>query len=108
MPTDWANKVKAAITNLETKSRVLEPNQALAIIDDVVEEKLAAYELAIIHGIPETWIKVTLGHVTRMVQGRGRVRLLDAGGWYAFQGHEQPYKVAPGFVAAWKDARGLP
>jgi hypothetical protein len=108
MPTDWANKVKAAITNLETKSRVLEPNQALAIIDDVVEGKLAAYELAIIHGIPETWIKVTLGHVTRMVQGTGRVRPLDAGGWYAFRGHEQPYEVAPGFAAAWKAARGLP
>ena len=38
MPTDWADKVRAAITNLETKAdRVLEPDQALAIIDDVVE-----------------------------------------------------------------------
>ena len=109
MPTDWANEVKAAITHLQTKThRVLEPDQALAIIDDVVEGKLAAYELAIIHGIPEAWIEVTLGHVTRMVQGTGRALPLDAGGWYTFQGHEQPYKVAPGFAAAWKEARGLP
>jgi hypothetical protein len=79
MPADWANKVRAAITNLETKTdRVLEPNQALAIIDDVVEGKLAVYELAIIHGIPEAWIEVTLGHVTRMVQGTGRTLPLDA------------------------------
>ena len=42
-----------------------------------------------------------------MVQGTGRVLPLDAGGWYAFQGHEQPYEVAPGFAAAWKKARGL-
>jgi hypothetical protein len=43
MPTDWADKVRAAITNLETKAdRVLEPDQALAIIDDVVEGKFAA------------------------------------------------------------------
>ena len=36
LPTDWADKVRAAITNLETKTRrVLEPDQALAIIDDV-------------------------------------------------------------------------
>jgi hypothetical protein len=109
MPIDWANKVRAAITNLQTKDhRVLEPDQALAIIDDVVEGKLAAYELAIIHDIPEAWIEVTLGHVTRVVQGTGRALPLAAGGWYAFQGHEQPYKVAPGFVAAWKEARGLP
>jgi hypothetical protein len=109
MPTDWANKVRNAITNLEDKTdRVLEPNQALAIIDDVVEGKLAAYELAIVHGIPEAWIEVTLGHVTRMVQGTGRALPLDAGGWYAFHGHEQPYEVAPGFAATWKKARGLP
>jgi hypothetical protein len=109
MPTDWANKVRAAITNLKTKNhRVLEPDQALAIIDDVVEGKLVAYELAIIHGIPEAWIEVTLGHVTRVVQGTGRALPLDAGGWYAFHGHEQPYEVAPGFAAAWKKACGLP
>jgi hypothetical protein len=109
MPTDWANKVRAAITNLQANShRVLEPDQAVAIIDDVVEGKLASYELAIIHGIPEAWIEVTLRHVTRVVEGTGRVLPLDAGGWYAFQGHEQPYEVAPGFAAAWKKARGLP
>ena len=40
---NWADKVRAAITNLETKAdRVLEPDQALAIIDDVVEGKFAA------------------------------------------------------------------
>jgi hypothetical protein len=109
MPTDWTDKVRNAIANLDTEiGRVLEPGQALALIDDVVEGKLAAYELAIIHGIPEAWIEVTLGHVTRMVQGTGRVLPLDAGGWYAFQGREQPYEVAPGFAAAWKQARGLP
>jgi hypothetical protein len=33
MPTDWADQVRAAITNLEIKAdRVLEPDQALAII----------------------------------------------------------------------------
>jgi hypothetical protein len=109
MPTEWTDKVKDAIANLETKTgRVIEPDQALAIIDDVVEGKLAADELVMIHGIPEAWIEVTLGHVTRMVQGTGRVLPLDAGGWYAFQGREQPYEVAPGFAAAWKQARGLP
>jgi hypothetical protein len=108
VPTNWTDQVSNAIANLETNTdRVLEPARALAILDDVVEGKLAAYELAIIHGIPEAWIGVTLGHVTRMVQGTGRVLPLDAGGWYAFQGHEQPYEVAPGFAAAWKKARGL-
>ena len=49
MPTDWADKVRAAITNLETKTdRVLEPDKALAIIDDVVAGKFAAAELATI------------------------------------------------------------
>jgi hypothetical protein len=109
MPIDWTDKVRAAITVLEIKTdRVLEPGQALALIDDVVEGKLAAYELAIIHGIPEAGIKATLGQITRTVQGTGRVLPLAAGGWYAFQGHEHPYKVAPDFVAAWKKARGLP
>jgi hypothetical protein len=109
MPTDWTDKVRHAITNLEAKSaRLLEPGQALAIIDDVVEGKLAAYELAIIHGIPEAGIKATLGQVTRIIQGTGRAMPLDAGGWYAFQGHEQPYEVAPGFATAWRKARGLP
>jgi hypothetical protein len=108
MPIDWSDKVRNAITNLETKSKVLEPDQALAIIDDVVQGNLAAAELARIHGIPQESIRTTLGHVTRMVQGRGRVVPLDAGGWYAFQGHEQPYEVAPGFAAAWRKARDLP
>jgi hypothetical protein len=73
MPTHWTDKVRNAITNLGTKTdRVLEPAQALAIIDDVVEGKLMAYQLAIIHGIPGAWIEVTLGHVTRAVQGTGR------------------------------------
>jgi hypothetical protein len=89
MPTDWTDKVRNAITNLENKTdRVPEADQALAIIDDVVAGKLAAYELAIIHGVPEARIEVTLGHVTRMVQGTGRALPLDAGGWYAFQGHD--------------------
>ena len=89
MPTNWTDQVSNSIANLETNiGRVLTPGQALAIIDDVVGGKLAADELAIIHGIPEAWIEVTLGHVTRMVQGTGRALPLDAGGWYAFQGHD--------------------
>ena len=55
MPTDWDDKVRA------------EPNQALAIIDDVVAGEFAAAELATIHGIPQVWIGTTLGHVTRAV-----------------------------------------
>jgi hypothetical protein len=109
MPTDWADKLRAVIIDLQTKkARVLEPDLALAIIDDVVEGKLTAYELAIVHGIPEAAVRATLGRVTRMVQGTGRALPLDAGGWYAFHGYEQPYEVAPGFAAAWKKARGLP
>jgi hypothetical protein len=58
MPTDWTDKVRAAITNLETKGdRVLGPDQALAIIDDVVESKFAAADLATIHGVPQAWIR---------------------------------------------------
>jgi hypothetical protein len=35
-----SDKVRAAITNLEIKTgRVLQPGQALAIIDDIVEGK---------------------------------------------------------------------
>lgn len=42
MPTDWAKKVRAAITNLDKKTdRVLNPTRSLAIIDDVVDGKLA-------------------------------------------------------------------
>jgi hypothetical protein len=108
MPTNWTDQVSNAIANLETNTdRVLEAARALAIIDDFVEGKLMAYELATIHGIPKAWIEVTLGHVTRMVQGTGRVLPLDPGGWYAFQGHERPYEVAPSFAAAWKKARSL-
>jgi hypothetical protein len=104
---NWADKVRAAITNLEAKNgRVLEPEQALALIDDIVEGKLAADELALIHGIPQEWIRTTLGHITRAV-GSGGVRSLDAGGWYEFKCYEQPYDVASGFAAAWKEARGL-
>jgi hypothetical protein len=104
-PTDWASKVRDVVNNLETKtSRVLQPTQALALIDDVVEGKLAADELAMIHGLPHEWVKTTLGHITRVV-GTGPVRSADAGGWYKFKGYEQPYDVAPGFAVAWKQAR---
>jgi hypothetical protein len=107
MQTDWTEKVKAAITDLERGGRVLEPRNALAIIDDVVEGKLDAAELSVIHGIPQDWIEATLGHVTRAVQGKGRVLPLDVEGWYAFHGHGQPYEVAPAFATAWRQARGL-
>jgi hypothetical protein len=107
MPTDWAAKVRDAITNLETNiGRVLEPDLSLALIDNVVAGKFIAGDLATIHGIPQEWISTTLGHITRAV-GTGRVRPLDAGGWYAFRGYEHPYAVASGFAAAWKKARGL-
>jgi hypothetical protein len=107
MPTDWTDKVRDAITNLETKTdRVLEPDQALAIIDDVVEGRFAAAELATIHGMPRGWIRTTLGHITRVV-GSGPGRSLAAGGWYELKSDDQPYDVAPGFAGAWKKARGL-
>ena len=67
---------------------MLEPSKALGIIDDIVEGKLAADELAVIHGIPEAWIEVMPGHITGTAQGAGRVLPLADGGWYAFQGHE--------------------
>jgi hypothetical protein len=79
MPTGWADKVRAAITNLEMKTdRLLEPDRALAIIDDVVEGKFAAADLATIHGVPQAWIKTALGQITRVtrVVGTGRVRSL--------------------------------
>ena len=107
MPTDWADKVRAAITNLETKTdRVLEPDQALALIDDVVEGKFAAGDLATIHGIPQECIRTTLGQITRAV-GSGRVRSLASGGWYERKTDDRPYDVAPDFAAAWRKARGL-
>jgi hypothetical protein len=106
MSTDWAAKVRIAITKLEINiGRVLEPDRSLAVIDDVVVGKFDAGDLATIHGMPQEWISTTLGHITRAV-GTGRVRPLDAGGWYAFQWYEHPYEVAPCFIAAWKKARG--
>ena len=108
MPIDWTDKVRNAITDLETKNdRALEPDQALAIIDDVVDGKFAAAELATIHGIPQAWIRSTLGQITRAV-GTGRVRSLAAGGWCERKSDDRPYDVAPGFAVAWKKARGLP
>ena len=81
MPTDWADKVRNAITNLEIKTdRVLEPGQALAIIDDVVEGKFAAADLATIHGIPPEWIRTTLGHITRAVGSGASGRSTPAAG----------------------------
>jgi hypothetical protein len=106
MPTDWAVKVRDAIINLENTTRVLEPNQALALIDDIVSGTFAAGDLATIHGISLPSIRTTLGQVTRTL-GTGRGQSLDTGGWYAFSGYERPYEVAPGFAAAWKQARGL-
>ena len=108
MPTDWADKVRAAIAKLEIRTgRVLEPDQALALIDDVVQGKLAADELAIVHGIPQECIRTTLGQITKAV-GAGRLRSLAAGSWYEFRRNDLPYDVAPGFAAGWKKARGLP
>jgi hypothetical protein len=43
---------------------------------------------AIIHGIPEAWIEVTLGHITRAVQGTGRRPAARRRRLLAFQGHE--------------------
>jgi hypothetical protein len=107
MPTDWADKGRDAITHLETKTgRVLELDQALALIDDVVEGKLAAGDLATIHGVPQESIRTTLGQITRAV-GSGRVRSLAVGGWCERKSDDRPYDVAPGFAAARKKARGL-
>jgi hypothetical protein len=108
MPTDWTNKMRNAITNLETKTdQVLEPDQALAILDDVLEGKFAAADLAMIHSVPQEGIRATLRQITRAVGSR-RARSLAAGGWYEFKGDDQPYDVDPRFAAAWKKARGLP
>jgi hypothetical protein len=105
MVVNWTDKVRVAITDLETKTgRVLQPDRALALIDDVVEGKLTAGEVAMIHGIPPEWVKTTLGHITRAV-GTGRVRSLDAGGWFEFKSYQQPYDVASDFAAAWKEVR---
>jgi hypothetical protein len=106
MPTDWAAKVRDAITNLEIKTGRV-PDPALALIDDVVEGKFAAGDLATIHGIPQESIRTTLGQITRAV-GTGRVRSLAAGGWHERKSDDRPYDVDPGFAAAWKKARGLP
>jgi hypothetical protein len=104
---NWTDKVRAAIANLEAKSRrALGPEQALCLVDDVVKGKLAADELPLVHGIPPEWVKTTLAHITKAL-GSGRVRSLEAGGWYEFRGYEEPYSVAAGFAAAWKEERGL-
>jgi hypothetical protein len=43
MPNDWAARVSNAINNLKLKTnRVVEPDQSLALIDDVVAGKFAA------------------------------------------------------------------
>ena len=88
---------------------MLEPDQALALIDDVVGGKFAAGDLATIHSIPQASIRTTLGHITRVtrVVGTGRVRSLATGDWYERKSDDHPYDVAPGFAAAWKKARGL-
>jgi hypothetical protein len=105
MPTDWAAKVRDAITNLEIKAgRALEPDQALALIDDVVEGKFAAGDLATIHGIPQESIRTTLGQITARA---GSGRSPRAVGMNA-KSDDRPYDVDPGFAAAWKNARGLP
>jgi hypothetical protein len=77
---NWADKVRAAITNLEAKTgRVLEPEQALALIDDIVEGRWAADEFAMIHGIPQEWIWTTRCWLGRGPVARRRRRLvLDA------------------------------
>jgi hypothetical protein len=68
MPNDWAVKVSNAINNLKLKTdRVVEPDQSLALIDDVVAGKFAAAELAVIHGLPQEGVRTTLGRVTRAV-----------------------------------------
>jgi hypothetical protein len=100
MPTDWTEKVRHAITNLEIKSgRVLEPGQALAIIDDVVPWRESWRPMS----LPSSTAFRRLGLRRRSDRSRGWFRARAA---YAFQGHDQPYKVAPGFAAAWKKARG--
>jgi hypothetical protein len=105
---DWAGKVTDAITALEVRTRrVLEPDQALALIDDVVERKFAAGDLGAIHGIPEELVSTTLRQITKAV-GTGGVRSLAAGGWWERKSLDEPFEVAPGFAEAWKKARGLP
>jgi hypothetical protein len=77
MPTDWTDKVRDAITNLEINTdRVLKPAKALAIIDDVVAGKFAAAELATVHGIPRSASgqrsDTSRGRLARAASGRSR------------------------------------
>jgi hypothetical protein len=79
MPNDWAARVSNAINNLKRKTnRVVDPEQSLALIDDVVAGKFAAEELAVIHGLPQEGVSTTLRRVTRAV-GTGSVRWTGAG-----------------------------
>ena len=108
MPTDWAAKAKDAITNLVLKTdRVLEPDQSLSLIDDVVAGKLAAAELATIHGVPQEAVKTTLGQVTRAAGMGGKS--LEAAAGMPSKGTNTltrwlPVSLLPGSRrAAWRD-----
>jgi hypothetical protein len=104
--TDWKGQVVDALAHLVKAGRKLSPAEYREIIDDVVIGTLTAAEIAEKHGTHDL-VMTALGHVTTAIQGGGAVRPLAEGGWYVFKGHHQPYAVAPGFTAAWKEARDI-
>jgi len=102
MPTDWADKVERVIALAERENP-----KYLDVIDDVVGGDLSAVAIRTRHRDPDLIVSA-LSHVTRTVHGagRGNVPPIAQGGWRDPQRHGGFYRVAPGFAAAWKAARG--
>ena len=100
MATDWTVQVRRVI-DLAAKQNP----KYLDVIDDVVAGDLSAVAIKAKHRDGELIISA-LAHVTRTIHGRGSVRPISEGGWRDPQRHLGFYKVAPGFAAAWKAARG--
>jgi hypothetical protein len=100
----WNEKVAAALARLEKPSPKTSAEELREIIDDVVIGK-SRTEIVEMHQLDP--VITALARVTMAIQGKGAVWPLAEGGWYASQGKEQPYIVAPDFATAWKHARGL-
>lgn len=101
---NWNQKIAAALAKLEKPSPKTSAAELREIIDDVVIGKLRS-EIVKMHGHDP--VITALARVTMAIQGEGEVWPIVKGGWYARQGIEQPYSVAPGFATAWKEARDL-
>jgi hypothetical protein len=102
MAMDWAAKVKQVIDLAEHKNP-----KYLDVVDDVVAGVLDAVAIKAKYDDPDLIISA-LAHVTRTVHGigSGNVPPILEGGWRDPQRHDGFYRVAPGFAAAWKSARG--